>query len=45
MLGIVTLSLLYTVTILPDTVTIINFVRNLSDLNEKIAINLSFTAI
>lgn len=38
MLGIVTLSLLY-------TVTIIDFVRNSSDLKRKIAINLSFTAI
>lgn len=45
MLGIVTLSLLYTVTIFADTVTIINFVRNSSDLKRKIAINLSFTAI
>ena len=44
MLGIVTLSLLYTVTIFAGY-RHYNFVRNSSDLKRKIAINLSFTAI
>ena len=45
MLGIVTLSLLYTVTIFAGYRHYNYFVRNSSDLKRKIAINLSFTAI